>query len=100
MSNGRSKPGCRTVVLAVALAGIAVGYGSGATAAEPSAGHAAVPDGSKAPVATANAAVPGDVATEKWAFLDKYCSKCHNTQDWAGGVAFDTLTPDNIPEDA
>ncbi len=39
-------------------------------------------------------------AQEKWAFLDKYCSKCHNTTDWAGGVAFDSLSADNIPEDA
>jgi len=41
-----------------------------------------------------------DVAHEKWQFLDKYCSKCHNTEDWAGGIAFESLTPENIPEDA
>ncbi len=41
-----------------------------------------------------------DVAKEKWAFLDQYCSKCHNTTDWAGGIAFDSLTADNIPDDA
>jgi hypothetical protein len=46
------------------------------------------------------AASASDVATQKWALLDKYCSKCHNTQDWAGGIAFDALSPDNIPEDA
>jgi hypothetical protein len=39
-------------------------------------------------------------AQEKWAFLEQYCSKCHNAEDWAGGVAFDTLIADNIPEDA
>src|ERR1044071_6943961 len=39
-------------------------------------------------------------AQEKWAFLDKYCSKCHNTTDWAGGIAFDSLTPEGIPADA
>jgi mono/diheme cytochrome c family protein len=45
-------------------------------------------------------AADDDVAHEKWQFLGKYCSKCHNTDDWAGGIAFESLTPDNIPEDA
>ena len=40
------------------------------------------------------------VAAEKWAFLGQYCSKCHNTEDWAGGIAFESLSPENIPEDA
>ncbi len=35
-----------------------------------------------------------------WAFLKQYCSKCHNSEDWAGGVAFDTMTPQDIPGDA
>ena len=38
---------------------------------------------------------PGGV---DWAFFEKYCTECHNATDWAGGVAFDTLTPDNIGE--
>ncbi|MEP7312885.1 MAG: c-type cytochrome domain-containing protein, partial [Pseudomonadota bacterium] len=32
--------------------------------------------------------------------LDEYCSQCHNATDWAGGVAFDTMTPDGIPDEA
>lgn len=32
--------------------------------------------------------------------LEKYCSDCHNATDWAGGVAFDTMTPDAIADDA
>ena len=32
--------------------------------------------------------------------LGKYCSKCHNTEDWAGGIAFETLSPEDIPQDA
>lgn len=32
--------------------------------------------------------------------LQKYCSKCHNTEDWAGGIAFEALSPENIPQDA
>jgi hypothetical protein len=31
-----------------------------------------------------------------WAFLDRYCTNCHNTSDWAGGVAFDALSPSDI----
>jgi len=32
--------------------------------------------------------------------LDQYCAKCHNTVDWAGGVAFDALAVDPPAEDA
>ena len=45
-------------------------------------------------------AAPNGVAQEKWKFLDQYCSKCHNATDWAGSIAFDTLSPDEIPQDA
>jgi hypothetical protein len=42
--------------------------------------------------------VPG--ADQHWGMLKQYCSKCHNAEDWAGGVAFDTMTPDEIPDQA
>jgi len=32
--------------------------------------------------------------------LEQRCSKCHNSTDWAGGVAFDTMTADDIATDA
>ena len=32
--------------------------------------------------------------------LKQYCTKCHNAEDWAGGVAFDTMEPQDIPEQA
>jgi mono/diheme cytochrome c family protein len=32
----------------------------------------------------------------RWAFFGQYCEKCHNTDDWAGGLAFDTLSPTDI----
>ncbi|MEJ1962007.1 MAG: DUF1592 domain-containing protein [Gammaproteobacteria bacterium] len=35
-----------------------------------------------------------------WSLLEARCEKCHNSTDWAGGVAFDTLSAENIPEDA
>ena len=39
--------------------------------------------------AAAQQAAPTD---SRWALFDTYCSECHNSTDWAGGVAFDTLT--------
>ena len=32
--------------------------------------------------------------------LEQNCSKCHNSTDWAGGVAFDTMSLGNIHGDA
>src|ERR1700761_9065431 len=34
-----------------------------------------------------------------WAVLGRYCTECHNTDDWAAGIAFDALRPNQIPED-
>ena len=65
-----------------------------------SAGAAAADSATTATSQVHSASVPADVAAEKWAFLGKYCSKCHNTDDWAGGIAFDTLSADSIPADA
>jgi mono/diheme cytochrome c family protein len=50
-------------------------------------------------VAAAASPHAGGLASQ-WGFLDKYCSNCHNATDWAGGVAFDTLTPEGIGDDA
>jgi hypothetical protein len=41
-----------------------------------------------------------DAAHEKWKLLGEYCEKCHNATDWAGSVAFDTMQPDEAPQDA
>jgi hypothetical protein len=75
----------RPVFLIAGLCGAAIAQ----SAETPAAASDAVPHNSAA-----------GAAGEKWAFLDKYCSECHNAQDWAGGVAFDTMTPDAIPADA
>src|SRR3982751_5910007 len=32
-------------------------------------------------------------------FLEEYCTECHNATDWAGGLAFDTLTEADVPHD-
>ena len=54
--------------------------------------------------ASVRAADPGaaakSVADQHWAMLGTYCEKCHNTTDWTGGIAFDTLQPQGIPQDA
>lgn len=47
-------------------------------------------------LALAGSAHAADVA----GVVGKYCEKCHNTTDWAGGVAFDTLSADNVADDA
>src|SRR3569833_1240791 len=44
--------------------------------------------------------VAGTPPPEHWAVLDKYCSESHNTTDWAGGIAFDTLSADDLAGDA
>ncbi len=33
---------------------------------------------------------------EQWGLLNEYCVGCHNSEDWAGSVDFDGLTPDMI----
>src|SRR5579872_5343599 len=54
-----------------------------------------------APAAQSSSAAGASSAPdEHWAFLKQYCSKCHNAEDWAGGVAFDTMNADGIPDDA
>jgi hypothetical protein len=35
-----------------------------------------------------------------WTFFGEYCTKCHNAEDWAGGVAFDTLAEGDIAGNA
>ena len=44
----------------------------------------------------ANAATPHAGESGSWPLLQKYCAECHNSEDWAGGVAFDVLEPDSI----
>ena len=81
-----------------------------------SAAHTAEPIDSKAPpdaaaakpapagAAAANAtdraeAVPPG-SDQHWGMLKDYCQKCHNAEDWAGGIAFDTMTPSDIADNA
>jgi len=49
---------------------------------------------------TASTAGHGGTAGGNFQWLNDYCSKCHNAEDWAGGVAFDTIAPEAIGSDA
>ncbi|HUN75896.1 MAG TPA: DUF1592 domain-containing protein [Steroidobacteraceae bacterium] len=53
-----------------------------------------------APAGDATGAMADGQARQYWGFLKQYCSKCHNTDDWAGGIAFDTMSPSQIPSDS
>ncbi len=35
---------------------------------------------------------------QQWTLLNEYCVGCHNFEDWAGSLAFDTLSPESIHE--
>jgi hypothetical protein len=48
-------------------------------------------------VATSRAA---DSASGQWSLIQHYCYECHNVQDWAGGVAFESMSAGEIPKDA
>ena len=41
-----------------------------------------------------------DKADQHWGMLEKYCVECHNYKDWKGQIAFDTMTPEGVPQDA
>jgi Protein of unknown function (DUF1592)/Protein of unknown function (DUF1588)/Protein of unknown function (DUF1595)/Protein of unknown function (DUF1585)/Protein of unknown function (DUF1587) len=43
---------------------------------------------------------PSDAHDKNWQTVENYCVHCHNTEDWAGKIAFDTLSPDTVPQEA
>jgi len=34
----------------------------------------------------------------QWAMLESYCTECHNAAEFAGGVVFEGLAPESVPE--
>jgi Protein of unknown function (DUF1592)/Protein of unknown function (DUF1588)/Protein of unknown function (DUF1585)/Protein of unknown function (DUF1595)/Protein of unknown function (DUF1587) len=48
----------------------------------------------------AQAAADTDELHTRWGVIERYCFECHNTTDWAGGAAFDTMSFDNLAGDA
>src|SRR5579872_7505155 len=51
--------------------------------------------GAAAALPAAEGRIHGD-----WNAIQHYCVECHNTNDWAGGVAFDSMSAEQIPADA
>jgi hypothetical protein len=51
------------------------------------------------PASAAQPAPPTPVKAS-WPLIESYCEKCHNANDWAGGVAFDTMAPESVAQDA
>ena len=47
----------------------------------------------------ANAADASDPVKSFGTLLSSYCSKCHNADDWAGSLAFDTVDVGHVGED-
>lgn len=37
---------------------------------------------------------------DQWGMLESYCFDCHNSEDWAGGLAFDIMPPETVLEEA
>lgn len=37
---------------------------------------------------------------QQWSLLQDNCYKCHNSEDWAGEIAFDLMEPAGMPKDA
>lgn len=72
--------GCATLVCAVA----------GSAATKPAGENAERPAGT----------VADTPPPKHWGVLDKYCINCHNTTDWAGGIAFDALSAEEIASDS
>jgi mono/diheme cytochrome c family protein len=68
-------------ITAALAALLSAGLGQAATAAE-----------------VAPAAVGDAVDAKGWGLFKGYCNECHNTEDWAGGVAFDTMSQDEIAD--
>ena len=41
-------------------------------------------------------AVAADSGHEQWQEIERFCFDCHNSEDWAGSVAFDLMTADAV----
>src|SRR5262245_25959641 len=44
--------------------------------------------------------VSTDSIASNWKMLETYCQDCHNTTDWAGSIAFDSMVPEDAASDA
>jgi hypothetical protein len=46
------------------------------------------------------AADASKAVSANWDLLNQYCGDCHNSVDWAGEVAFDTMSAKDVPQHA
>ena len=89
----------RHVLTVLAVASLLLVSSAGASWASPATGS------STASASAAAEALPPGAATKAqgrpyWDMLSQYCEGCHSVTDWAGGVAFATMQPRDIPADA
>ncbi|MEY2855292.1 MAG: hypothetical protein RL030_2424, partial [Pseudomonadota bacterium] len=75
------------------LLAVVAGLGTFAGAAGPV--LAAAPSATSLP-----ASPPADAHGAQWKTVEDYCFKCHNTEDWAGSVAFDTMSAADVPQES
>lgn len=68
---------------------VVAGLGAIVGAADP-ARAAAVPAGTS----------PPEAHDPNWKTVEDYCFNCHNTTDWDGKIAFDTLSADGVPQES
>ncbi|HUN26033.1 MAG TPA: DUF1592 domain-containing protein [Steroidobacteraceae bacterium] len=83
------------LLLSASVCGLTL-FALGAEGATPAAAGAPSSDGGQG----SSGGIGAAQAKQYWGLLHEYCSKCHNTDDWAGGVAFATMSPQDIPQDA
>lgn len=74
--------------------------GRGETGDAPAATVTAAASGSRRPQPPPTLAELAAQAPVQRALLDRYCSDCHNLDDFSGGLAFELLNPDDLPADA
>jgi len=51
-------------------------------------------------LASSSVAIDAAAAKKHWSTIEKFCFECHNVDDFAGGVSFDVMSPEQIPADA
>ena len=52
------------------------------------------------PIDAATPATAHDDGETNWAVVEQYCFQCHNTTDWAGSLALDSMSFDTLGADA
>jgi mono/diheme cytochrome c family protein len=52
-----------------------------------------------APAFAQNAGAAAAAEDPRFAMLQTYCAECHNATDWAGGVAYDTMSASDVPHE-